>query len=75
MTPLAEESSGPLLANVVVVLGFVVIFTTFVTGSPFSWIIGGLMVLGGGLWAGLAGTDPEHAEVDSHEETGHVRTH
>lgn len=49
-----EEPTSPVLANIVVLVGFAVLFTTFVTDSPWSWIIGGLMVLAGGLWAGFA---------------------
>lgn len=51
----AEDPRSPALANVVVVAGFVVLFTTFATGSPWSWIIGGVMLLAGALWAGAAG--------------------
>lgn len=52
-----------------VLVGFAVLFTTFATESPWSWIIGGAMVLAGGLWAGFdgrpiapAGVDDIHAE-------------
>ena len=65
--------SGPVGANLTLVLGFVVLFTTFATGSPASWIIGGLLVVAGGLWAGATGTGgatagraPTHLET--HEE-------
>ncbi|HUG84368.1 MAG TPA: hypothetical protein VMM13_07375 [Euzebya sp.] len=47
------EPNSPVLANLVVLVGFVVLFTTFMTDSPWSWIIGGAMVLAGGLWAGF----------------------
>ncbi len=57
MTTAPEDIKSPILANVVVVVGFVVLFTTFATDSPWSWIVGGLMVLAGGLWAGFSG-DP-----------------
>ncbi len=53
-TPAPAEVSSPVLANIIVVVGFVVLFTTFATDSPWSWIIGGLMVVAGGLWAGFS---------------------
>ena len=49
-----EEPKSPVLANIVVLAGFAVIFTTFLTDSPWSWIIGGLMILAGALGAGFA---------------------
>lgn len=47
-----------MLAVVVVMVGFVVVFTTFITDSAWSWIIGGVMLVGGALWAGLASPTP-----------------
>lgn len=58
MVAAPEEPQSPLLANIVVLVGFVVLFTTFVTDSPWSWIIGGGMVLAGGLWAGFSTASP-----------------
>jgi hypothetical protein len=59
----ATEPRSPALANLTVLVGFAVMFTTFATDSPWSWIIGGVMVLAGGLWAGFSGsaTAPEVA--------------
>ncbi|MEE8600899.1 hypothetical protein [Euzebya tangerina] len=49
---------GPALANAVVVLGFVVLMTVFLTDSPWSVIIGVGTVVAAGLWAGLADGHP-----------------
>lgn len=54
MAAAPEDPNSPVLANMVVLIGFVVLFTTFLTDSPWSWIIGGALVLAGGLWAGFA---------------------
>lgn len=54
MAIVREEPRSPMLANVVVILGFVLVFTTFATESPFSWIIGVMLIIAGGLWAGLS---------------------
>lgn len=61
----ALEPKSPILANVVVVAGFVVLFTTFVTESHWSWIIGGAMLLAGALWAGARTTDADVPLADS----------
>ncbi|CAN5350001.1 hypothetical protein BH23ACT9_BH23ACT9_21780 [soil metagenome] len=50
------ELRSPVLANVTVLVGFALIFTTFATDTPWSWIIGGGMVIAGGLWAGFSGS-------------------
>ncbi|CAN5818682.1 hypothetical protein BH24ACT15_BH24ACT15_06790 [soil metagenome] len=53
MATAREEPRSPMLANIVVILGFVLVFTTFATESPFYWIIGVILIVGGALWAGL----------------------
>jgi hypothetical protein len=65
--PADPEVPSPVLANLVVLIGFAVVFTTFATGSAWSWIIGGALVLAGGLWAGFTGPRPT-------VEHGHGRT-
>ena len=57
MAAVAEDIKSPVIANLVAIAGFVLIFTTFATESAWSWIIGGILLLAGGLWAGLVGQD------------------
>lgn len=64
-TPAGQDS--PFLSNVLVVVGFAVIFTTFVTDTYWSWIIGGVMLIGGALWAGFS-THEAAARPAAHEE-------
>jgi hypothetical protein len=52
---LSPDVRSPFLANAAVVVGFGLIFTTFMTDSAWSWVLGGLLVLAGGLWAGFSG--------------------
>lgn len=51
------DTPSPALANVVVILGFALVFTTFLTDSPWSWIIGGVLIVAGALWAGFTTGD------------------
>ena len=63
--PAPAEVRSPALANAVVILGFVLIFTTFVTHSPWSWIIGGVLLVAGALWAGFSsGSRPTTDDAD-----------
>lgn len=55
MASVPEETRSPVLANLVVILGFVLLLSTFATDSPLSWVLGGILLLAGGLWAGFAG--------------------
>lgn len=59
MAAIPDEPRSPVLANLVVILGFVAVFTTFATDSPASWIIGVGLIVAGGIWAGLARTGGE----------------
>lgn len=52
-SPPSAEPRSPVVANLVVILGFVAIFSTFATESPASWAIGVVLVLAGGVWAGV----------------------
>lgn len=66
MAAIPDEPTSPVIANLVVLAGFVAIFSTFVTDSPFSWIVGAIMVLAGGIWAGFVGSMPvDEAAVPS----------
>lgn len=51
----ADETTSPFLANLLAIVGFVLIFTYFATESVWSWILGGGLLLASGLWAGLSG--------------------
>lgn len=57
MAAIPAEPTSPVIANLVVLAGFVAIFSTFVTDSPFSWIVGAIMVVAGGIWAGFVGNE------------------
>ncbi len=59
MAAIPDEPRSPVIANLVVILGFVAVFTTFATDSPASWIIGLVLIVAGGLWAGLVGAGGE----------------
>jgi cell division protein FtsW (lipid II flippase) len=65
MGPTAEDARSPVMANIVVIVGFIVLFTTFVTDSPWSWIIGGLLIVAGALWAGATPAPSQGEAVDA----------
>lgn len=50
-----EDGLGhsPALANAACLLGLAVMLTTFATSSLWPVILGGLLFLAGGLWAGV----------------------
>lgn len=68
MAAIEDQPRSPVIANLVVILGFVSVFTTFATDSAFSWIIGTILIVSGGIWAGFVG---EGAPADAHEGQGH----
>ncbi len=51
----ADTDHGPFLANVTVLLGFVVLFSVFAVDSPMAVVVGVVMIAAGALWSGLAG--------------------
>lgn len=75
MAAVPDDRTSPVLANIVVVAGFVAIFTTFATGSPWSWIVGGLMVVAGALWAGAPGGPTTTAPADAVDAGGQHHGH
>lgn len=76
MAAVPEDRTSPVLANIVVVAGFVAIFTTFATDSPWSWIVGGLMIVAGALWAGAAGAPaPSAGPADAVDAGGQHHGH
>ena len=49
----SREPTGPLIANVITLLGFVILFTVFATDHVMSLVVGGILILFGALWAGF----------------------
>ena len=46
-----------MIANVITMVGFVILFTVFATDHAMSLVVGGILILSGGLWAGFAPED------------------
>ena len=72
---------SPVLASAAVVLGFAVLLSTFATDSPWPAILGILLVVAGGLWAGFSSppatiTNTETAvpdpDIEDERDDGHT---
>lgn len=53
MAAIPDEPRSPFLANLIVIAGFVSVFSTFATDSVASWAIGAVMIVAGAIWAGI----------------------
>lgn len=63
MAAAPEEPRSPVVANLVVIAGFVAVFASFAVPGPALWILGLLLVVAGGVWAGAVGRVTDEALV------------